>query len=120
MPDLGSGGQCLQRQPILAADDQAGAVVLAPLVTVDVRVDVLRLVEGPANTSAVILQEMTVPHHLELARSDAAGASLGPIGQQKGQLRLLVTNDDACGDRGEVAESATKPSSVTCKSEVMR
>ena len=46
-------------------------------------VDVLRLVEGAANTSAVILQEMTVPHHLELARSDAAGASLGPIGQQK-------------------------------------
>ena len=83
VPDLGSGGRCLHRQPILAADDQAGAVVLAPLVTVDVRVDVLRLVEGPANTSAVILQEMTVPHHLELARSDAAGASLGPIGQQK-------------------------------------
>ena len=82
-PDLGCGGRGLQRQQILAADDQAGAVVLAPLVTVDVRVDVLRLVEGLANTAAVILQKMTVHHHLALARIDAAGASLVSISQNK-------------------------------------
>ena len=56
--------------------------MLAPLVTVDVRVGVLRLVEGLANTAAVILQEITVHLRLELACIDASGASLGPIGQK--------------------------------------
>ena len=40
-------------------------------------------------------------HHLVLARIDAAGASLGPVGQN-GQLRLLVANEEARGARVEV------------------
>lgn len=88
-------------QPVLAPDHQAIAIVLA-LGICHVGGDIFGLVQGLPDSTAIILQQPSVNHHLDLSIAHASRASLRGVCQD-GELRLVVPDEERGSHRVVVA-----------------
>mmetsp|Transcript_33660 Transcript_33660/g.53911 ORF Transcript_33660/g.53911 Transcript_33660/m.53911 type:complete len:304 (-) Transcript_33660:1580-2491(-) len=77
---------------MLAPDHQAIAIVLA-LRFCHVGGDILSLVQGLPHSTAIILQQPAVDHHLDLSITHASSTSLGGV-RQDSELRLVVPDEE--------------------------